>query len=113
MPKESRHLKRTTREWRNSKSVFHAWSDSPFSGSFLTLRENKKFEITTSGMVQTFTAGSWTNIQDTLYLKFYDDSLTPVKIEKVIIDKKTSTLLWEGDSTPVQMRLRIMQNELN
>lgn len=112
IPKDARILKRTTKEWRDSKIVLHAWADTPFSGIFLTLRDNGKFEHTSSGLMQSFEAGTWTNSKDTLRLVYVDSKQNSVSKQNVLIDRQTSTLLFEGDSTPVQMRLRIMSNEI-
>jgi hypothetical protein len=112
IPKDARILKRTTKEWRDSKIVLHAWADTPFSGIFLTLRDNGKFEHTSSGLIQSFEAGTWTNSQDTLRLAYIDSKQHSIRNQKVTIDRPTLTLIFEGDSTPVQMRLRIMQNEM-
>ena len=110
--KDARSLKRTTKEWRYSKIILQAWADTPFAGIFLTLRDNGKFEHTSSGLMQSFEAGTWTNSQDTLKLIYVDSKQHMIRRQNVVIDRQTSTLLVEGDSTPVQMRLRIMQNEI-
>ena len=110
--KDARSLKRTTKEWRYSKIILHAWADTPFAGIFLTLRDNGKFEHTSSGLMQSFEAGTWTNSQDTLKLIYVDSKQHMIRRQNVVIDRQTSTLLVEGDSSPVQMRLRIMQNEI-
>lgn len=107
--KDARILKKTTKEWRNSKIVLHAWADNPLSGVFLTLRENGKFEQTSSGLVQSFEAGTWINSQDTLKLVYLDSRQNLVRKQSVLIDRQKSTLLFERDSTAVQMRLKIMQ----
>ena len=111
-PKDARILKRTTKEWRDSEVVLHAWADNPFSGIFLTLRNNGKFEHISSGLIKSFEAGTWTNSQDTIRLVYVDSQQNSIRNQKVKIDKQTSTLIFEGDSTPVQMRLRIMKNEM-
>jgi hypothetical protein len=112
IPKDARTLKRTTKEWRESPIVMDAWADTPFYGIFLTLRENKKFEHTTSGLMGSFEAGTWTNSQDTIRLLYLDSKQNTVRNQNVIIDRQTSTLIFEGDSASVQMRLRIMTNKL-
>ena len=112
IPREARNLKKTTKEWRDSPIVLNAWADTPFSGIFLTLRENGKFEHTSSGIMQSFEAGKWTNSQDTLLLVYVNSRQELVRQQNVFIDKQTSTLLFEGDSSPVQMRLRIMRNDI-
>jgi len=112
VPLDARILKRTTKEWRDSKIVLYGWSDTPFSGIFLTLRNNGKFEHTSSGLIQSFEAGTWTNSQDTIRLAYIGRKQNSIRNQKVTIDRQTSTLVFEGDSTPVQMRLRIMTNEI-
>lgn len=112
IPKEARLLRKTTKDWRESPVILEAYADSPFSGSFLTLRENGKFERTSSGLIKSFEAGSWTNVKDTINLSYLDEEQNVVNKKKVLIDRKTSTLKFEGDDTPVQMRLRIMLNRL-
>ena len=112
IPKDARILKRTTKEWRESQIVLDAWTDTPFSGIFLTLRNNGKFEHTSSGLIKSFEAGTWTNSQDTIKLVYIDSKQNTIRNQKVTIDRQTSTLIFEGDSTPVQMRLRIMRNEI-
>ena len=108
--KDARILKRTTKEWRDSEIVLDAWADTPFSGIFLTLRNNGKFEHTSSGLIKSFEAGTWTNSQDTIRLVYVDSKQNATRNQKVLIDRQTSTLIFEGDSTPVQMRLRILKN---
>lgn len=112
IPKDSRVLKRTTKEWRESKVVLHAWADTPFSGIFLTLRTNGKFEHTSSGLIKSFDAGTWTNLKDTIILVYVDSKQNLVRKQKMTIDRQTSTLLFDRDSTSVQMRMRIMRNEI-
>ena len=111
-PKDARVLKKNTKEWRDSPAVLEAYSDSPFAASFLTLRKNSKFERISSGMIQSFHAGSWTINQDTIKLFYMDSKQTIVEKQNVLIDRKTSTLIFEGDSLPVYSRLKIMFNDL-
>ncbi len=92
--------------------MMHAWADTPLNGIFLTLRENKKFEFTSSGLIQGFEAGTWTNAHDTIRLAYLDSKQNVVRNQYVLIDRTSSTLISEGDSTPVRMRLRIMTNKL-
>ena len=112
IPKESRVLKRTTKGWRTSQIVLHAWADTPFSGVFFNLRANGKFEYFTSGLLQSFEAGKWTKTQDTIKLEYLDSKQSIVRINTIVIDKQTSTLKFDNDSTPVQMRLKVMSNAL-
>ena len=112
IPKGARILKRTTKEWRESPIVMHAWADTPMSGNFLTLRHNGKFEHTSSGLLKTFRAGKWTNSQDTIKLEYVDENQNTVRSQKVIVHRQTSTLIFEGDRTPVQMRLKIITDEI-
>lgn len=111
-PKDARVLKKNTKEWRDAPAVLEAYSDSPFSASFLTLRKNNKFERVSSGIIQSFHAGSWTINQDTIKLSYVDSKHTIVEKQYVLIDRKTSTLIFEGDSIPEYMRLKIMLNDL-
>lgn len=111
-PKDARVLKKNTKEWRDSPAVLKAYLDSPFAASFLTLRKNNKFERISSGMIQSFHAGSWTLSQDTIKLFYVDSKQTIVEKQNVLIDRKTSTLIFEGDSSTVYTRLKIMFNDL-
>lgn len=92
--------------------MLHAYADTPFSGIFLTLRDNGKFEHTSSGLLKSFEAGTWTNYQDTIRLIYLDNKQSSIKNQIIIIERETSTLIFEGDSTPVLMRLRIITNKL-
>ena len=112
IPKDARVLKRTTREWRESQTVLHAWADTPFSGIFLTLRANGKFEHTSSGLFQSFEAGRWTNYRDTIALEYLDSKQKIIRTQNVTVDRHSSTLIFENDSTPVQFRLRVMKNKI-
>jgi hypothetical protein len=112
IPKDARVLKRTTKEWRKSQIVLHAWADTPLSGTFLTLRDNGKFEHTSSGPFQSFEAGNWANSQNTIKLEYLDSKQKVVRNQNVTVDRQTSTLLFEGDSTPVHMRLKIRINRI-
>ncbi len=112
LTKEARQLKKTTADWRISSAVLEAYSDSPFAGTFLTLRKNKKFEHTSSGMLKSFEAGSWNSNQDTITL-YYINTEQEIKLtRKVYIDRNSSTLIFEGDTLPIPMRLRILSSEL-
>lgn len=110
IPKESRILKKNTKDWRISSIVLEGYADSPLSGTFLTLRENGKFEHTSSGLIKSFKAGNWTNNQDTITLSYVDEKQTLTNVQKVIIDKQT--LIFDGNETPVQMRMKIIVNKL-
>lgn len=112
VPKESRMLKKNTKDWREASTVLEGYADSPLSGSFLTLRENGKFEHTSSGMIKSFQAGNWTNNGDTITLSYVNENQTLTKEQTVTIDRKTSTLVFNGDDTPVQMRMKIMVNKI-
>jgi len=113
IPREARTVKKSTKEWRESTIVFHAYADSPFSGLFLTLRENGKFEHTSSGLIKSFEAGTWIFSENTINLIYLDSKQNIIRNQNVTIDKQSNTLIFEGDSTPVQMRMRIMKNEID
>jgi hypothetical protein len=113
IPRDSRILKRRTKIWRESKVAFYAYGDTPFSGLFMTLRDNGKFEHTSSGLLAGFWAGEWTHSRDTVRLTYLDSKLKVIRKQNFIIDHQTSTIQFEGDSTPVQLRLRIMTNKIN
>jgi hypothetical protein len=108
--REERMLKKSTAEWRESKAVLSAYADSPFASSFLTLRENNRFERTGGSMFKFFQAGSWTMDGDTIHLVYVNDLQHIVSEEKLYIDRSTSTLTQAAD-TPVWMRLRIMGSD--
>ncbi len=112
IPKNARILKRTTKTWSKSPLIIEAYIDSPFSGVSLTLRNNGKFNHRSFGLFQSFSAGTWTFSQDTIRLTYLDSKLKPVKNKNVIIDRLTSTLIFEGESTPIQMRMKIKVNML-
>ena|SRR5437879_11529876 len=112
IPKEARVQRRTTKSWRQSSVVLNAYADTPFAGIFLTLRENGKFEHTSSGVLKSFVAGAWTNSRDTICLSYMDSKQNINLKKKVIVDRKTSTLIFEGDDSPVHMRLRVRLNKL-
>lgn len=112
IPKDARILKKSAKQWRNSTVVLEAYADTPFSGLFLTLRENGKFEHISSGIIKSFEAGTWTNNADTLHLTYMDSRQIKTSDRKLIIDRKTSTLMADSASTPVQMRMRIFVNKL-
>ncbi len=112
MPKEARLLKRETKAWRQSTVVLHAYTDTPLSGIFLTLRENGKFEHTSSGLFQSFEAGAWNRNADTINLNYFKTKEQTYKTTRFTIDRNTSTLLGDGDQQPVYMRLRILVNKL-
>ncbi len=111
-PKDARILKRTTKDWRESPQVFHAYMDTPFSGIFLILRENGKFEYTSSGMVASFQAGIWTMNQDTICLNYVNSAQITIDKQNVFFDRANSKLIFEGDEASDFARWRIMQNKL-
>jgi hypothetical protein len=110
--KTERALKKTAKTWQNSPIVLDAYLDTPMSGLFFKLRENGKFEHTSSGVFRSFQAGNWTRSQDTIKLEYQNNNIDSIKHRYVVIDRKTSTLLFEGDSVQVYFRYRIMMNML-
>ncbi|NOS90347.1 MAG: hypothetical protein HOP30_00340 [Cyclobacteriaceae bacterium] len=106
--KDSRVLKRTTKEWRQSPAVIEGYLDTPFAGIFLTLRKNGKFEHTSSGMFKGFDAGTWTRSQDTLRLTYVNSKLEPVEVVQAIIDRSTYRLIFLNDMfAHPQSRMRV------
>lgn len=112
IPKEARELKRSTKEWRNSPVVFEAYGDTPFSGIFITLHENGKFEHTSSGMLKSFECGSWTVNENTIELNYLGKNLEVIRKEKYLIDKNTNRLFHESQKDSIFLGLRIMINKL-
>ena len=112
IPKDARILKKSAKQWRNSAVVLEAYADTPFSGLFLTLRENGKFEHTSSGIIKSYEAGTWTSNADTLHLSYIDSRQLKTSDRNLIIDRKTSTLFGDSANTPVPMRMRIFVNKL-
>ena len=110
--KESRILKKETKDWRESSVILQAYADSPFSGTFLTLRDNGKFEHTSSGLFKSFETGSWTNNNDTIILSYIGGDNNVKNTKKIFIARKTSSLQFEGYENPAQMSLRIMVNKI-
>ena len=110
--KEERNFKKETKEWRESAIKLQGYSDSPLTGTFLTLRENGKFEHTSSGMFQSFRAGSWTYSSDTIHLQYRDLSKVVIHSAPVFIDRQTNTLQFINDTSTVVYRLNILNNEL-
>jgi hypothetical protein len=110
--KEDKLLKQTTESWIHAPTVLHAYADTPFYGIFLTLRDNRKFEHIVSSPLGSFQAGKRSNNQDTIWLIYTNSKLNVLQKQIVVIDRKTSTLVFEGDSTPVPARLRIITNKL-
>lgn len=102
--REDRVLKKTTKAWRDSPEVLHAYADSPFAGMFLTLRENQRFDWTTSGMLQSFQAGSWAIDHDTISLFYMNSQQDTVSTERLYMNRERSTLTVEGQISPVPMR---------
>jgi hypothetical protein len=111
-PKDARILKRTTKDWRESREVFHAYADTPFSGIFLILRENGKFEYTSSGLMESFQAGEWAINQDTIKLSFVNSQQITTNKQSVFFDRANSKLVFEGEKTSELTRWRIMKNKL-
>jgi hypothetical protein len=112
IPNEARVLMKTTKEWRDSPVELDAYADTPFSGTFLRLRRNGKFEHTSSGLLRSFEAGTWSISNDTLRLVYFDSDRNVIRKQNVLIEKATSTLIFEGDVTPAQLRLRIIAGNL-
>ena len=107
--KDSRVLKRTTKEWRQSPAVIEGYLDTPFAGVFLTLRKNGKFEHTSSGIFKGFDAGTWTRSQDTVRLTYVNSKLEPVKVVQAAIDRGTSQLIFELPQS--RMRISFLDQE--
>ena len=112
IPKEASVLKRNVKAWNNAALVLSAWADSPFSGLFLTLRGNGKFQLHSSGLIRSYEAGRWTCSHDTIQLAFVDSRLNTVKNGTAVIDRRFSNLLFYGDSTGVRWTMKIMINQI-
>lgn len=108
VPKESRTLKRATKELRNSPVVLEGYLDTPFAGVFLILRENGTFEHTTSGLLRTFQAGNWNRTGDSISLSYLDIKKEVMETRMVIVDQKSSSLVFAGDTTTRPLRYRIV-----
>lgn len=105
--KEGRVLKKTTKDWRESPLVLSGYLDTPFSGVFLYLRENGKFEHTSSGMLRGFSAGTWTFQNDTIRLNYLDSKKNVTAIKTVLKDTITRQLIFLEDSAAFHMRYTI------
>lgn len=109
--KDARILKKTTKEWRESPVVLHGYLDTPMAGVFLTLRENGKFEYETSGMLASFSAGTWIRSGDTLHLNYLDSKQNITETSDFIMERETSKLKLVGDSSTIQMRYTILSDK--
>lgn len=112
VPKEARVLKRTTKDWRSAPVVLQGYRDTPFAGVLLTLRNNGKFEHTSSGMLKGFEAGAWTSRGDTIDLNYIDAQQKMQRLQRAIIDRKTMTLDFLDEKVPAQFRMRIVSIDL-
>lgn len=112
LSKESRVLRKNTQDWRASQVIFEGYSDAPLSGTFLTLRDNGKFEHESSGIFRSFEAGNWTIQQDTITLFYVDTDQTQVSEQRAILDRSTSTLVFEEQEVQFPFRMRIVVNRL-
>ena len=113
VPKDARILKRATRDWRKSETVLWAYNDSPFGSTTLTLRDNHKFELTSSGFFMVwFKSGAWKYGQDTIKLSFVDKEMKEVKAQSVYIDRKKDRLYFRNADT-TELDLRLLLNKIN
>ena len=92
--------------------VLQGYRDTPFAGVFLTLRNNGKFEHTSSGMLKGFEAGAWTSRGDTIDLNYIDAQQKMQRLQRAIIDRKTMTLDFLDEKVPAQFRMRIVSIDL-
>ena len=106
--KESRQLKSQTKEWRDSPIRAEAYADTPLSGEFITLRQNHKFERTSTGMFKAFGAGDWSIGGDTLYLSYLDTSLSKIKTETLVLNESNSTLVLTQKGSNVDFVFKII-----
>lgn len=112
LSKESRVLRKNTQDWRAAQVVLEGYSDAPLSGTFLTLRDNGKFEHESSGIFRSFEAGNWTIQQDTITLLYVDADEALAGEKRAVLDRTTSTLVFEGQETYYPFRIRILVNRL-
>lgn len=112
LSKESRVLRKNTQDWRAAQVVLEGYSDAPLSGTFLTLRDNGKFEHESSGIFRSFEAGNWTIQQDTITLLYVDADEALAGEKRAVLDRTTSTLVFEGQETYYPLRIRILVNRL-
>ena len=109
--KDSRILKKNTKDWRESKMVLSGYLDTPMAGIFLTLRENGKFEYTSSGIFKGFSAGTWSMNGDTISLNYLNSEQTVIDEESFLMDRNTSTLQSLKKSQGFRMRYTIHSDQ--
>ena len=79
----------------------------------LTLRENKKFEMTSSGFFMVwYEAGTWVIKQDSIKLSFVDHQQHITKTESIYLDRQKSVLVFQ-DTDSTGLRLRVVFNKLS
>lgn len=59
-----------------------------------------------------FEAGTWTMNEDTIRLIYLNNEREVARMQSVFIDRETSTLIFEGEEAPLQMRMRVILNKL-
>lgn len=112
VPKDARLLKKATKDWRKSAVILWAYGDSPFGSTTLTLRDNYKFELTSSGFFRFwFEAGTWTHKEDTIKLSYVDKELKEIKIANAYISRKKHRLYF-GSADTTQMGLKLHVNKI-
>ena len=104
IPKEARFLKKTNEKWKEISIVLEGYADSPFSGLFLTLRENYTFEKKSSGIFRSYEAGTWSLSEDTIHLKYLNHQQRAIKEQTVIMNRENSKLEFEGPDSNMQIR---------
>ena len=103
-PKEARLLKKTNENWKEYTVVLEGYADSPFSGLFLTLRENYTFEKKSSGVFRSYEAGTWSLSEDTIHLNYLNQQQKVIKKQTIIMNRENSKLEFEGLDSNIQMR---------
>jgi len=105
MPRDGRKLRKITKDWRRSPVFMKGYTDSPLGSTLLTLYENKKFDLSSSGLFTIqFEAGWWEEKQDTITLSFVNSHREKTST-RIAILKKDVHSIYLYDTDTIRMRL--------
>ena len=76
------------------------YADSPLGSTSLTLYENKKFDLSSSGLFTIwFETGSWEEKQDTITLSFVNSAQEKIGTRIAVLNKDVHSIYLYGTDT--------------
>lgn len=111
LSKQDRNTKKEARNWRSSKVVLWAYHDTPLYGSTIILRDNRKFEHSTSGFFKSFETGNWSISNDSLILNYLNFN-SEQEDQIILIFTNNDGYLTHHGASPILYGYKILDQKL-